>query len=361
VKAVILVGGLGTRLRPLTINTPKAMMPVLNIPFLEYVIRSLSRHNVGEIVLAISHLAQPIEDYFGDGSRMGVSLSYNIEETALGTAGAIKNAEKYLDETFFALNGDVFTDLDFSAMVDSHRRRQAQITIALTPVEDPTIYGLVESDARGRITRFLEKPSREQITTNMINAGTYILEPEVLAFIPPQTNFSIERQVFPQLLERGEPIYAFPSSCYWMDIGTPEKYRQLNYDLLGGKSNQFHLGPATAVTIGEQGDIHPTAHITSPAVIANRCAIGSHARLTGPVVIGAGSSIAGGAVVEDSIIWDGVSIGEGARVSHSIIASGSRIGSGSVIEGSVIADGVIIAGGLHLAAGSRIWPGTILG
>jgi mannose-1-phosphate guanylyltransferase len=359
-KAVILVGGLGTRLRPLTINTPKAMMPVLNIPFLEYVIRRLSRHNVREIVLAISYLAQPIEDYFGDGSQLGVSLSYNIEETALGTAGAVKNAENYLDKTFFVLNGDIFTDLDLTAMMDFHRQRQAQATIALTPVDDPTSYGLVESDARGRINRFLEKPSREQVTTNMINAGTYILEPAVLSFIPPQTNFSFERGVFPSLLERERPIYAFPSSGYWMDIGTPGKYHQLNQDLLSGKSNQFSLNPATGVLIGEQSKIHPTAVITGPAVIGSHCSIGRNARLTGPLVIGTGSNIAEGSVVEGSIIWNDVAIGNRARVSHSIIANSCRIGAGSIIKDSVIADRVTVAESYRLATGSQILPGTVL-
>lgn len=207
-KAVILVGGFGTRLKPLSINVPKAMMPVINIPFLEYVIRRLAIHNITHIVLAISHLAEPIEDYLGDGSRFGVNLIYSVEDTALGTAGAVKNAERYLDEAFFVLNGDIFTDLDLTSMMTSHLQRKALITIALTPVEDPTQYGLIDTDARNRVSRFLEKPGLEQVTTNMINAGTYILQPEVLADIPSRTNFSFEHQVFPPLLERGESIYA---------------------------------------------------------------------------------------------------------------------------------------------------------
>jgi len=360
-KAVILVGGLGTRLIPLTINTPKAMMPVLNTPFLEYVIRRLNRHNVKEIVLAISHLAQPIKGYFGDGSRLGVNLSYTIEETALGTAGAVKNAEKYLDEAFLVLNGDIFTDLDLTAMMDSHRQRQSLATIALTPVADPTSYGLIETDAQGRITCFLEKPGWEQVTTNMINAGTYILEPEVLSSIPPQTNFSFEHDVFPPLLERGEPIYAFPSSCYWMDIGTPEKYRQLNLDLISGKSNQYHLDPTTGISIGEQSQYHPTAEITAPVVIGSHCSIGRNARLTGPLVIGTGSTIAEGATVEDSIIWHQVTIEAGAAVRRSFIANDCRLGAGSTVEGSVISDNVTVAKDYHMATDSRIQPGTSVG
>ena len=195
-KAVILVGGQGTRLYPLTCNIPKAMVPVLNIPFLEHVIHHLSKHQVKDIILAQGHLSQSIESYLGDGSQLGVRLSYLVEDTPLGTAGAIKNAERYLDETFLVLNGDIFTDLNITALIDSHLKRKAKVTIALTPVDDPTIYGVVETNTSGRISRFLEKPTWNEVTTNMINAGTYALEPDVLTRIPPQTNVSIERETF---------------------------------------------------------------------------------------------------------------------------------------------------------------------
>ena len=193
-KAVILVGGKATRLLPLTVNTPKSIVPVLNIPFLQHVIRYLSRHQVKDIILAQGHLAQPIQGYLSNSSQFGVKLSYVLEDTPRGTAGAIKNAEQYLDDTFLVLNGDTFTDLDITAMIDLHQKRRAKATIAITPVDDPTSYGLIETGDQGRLTRFLEKPSREQLTTNtsMVNAGTYILEPDILAQIPPQTEVSIE-------------------------------------------------------------------------------------------------------------------------------------------------------------------------
>ncbi len=358
-KAVILSGGLGTRLRPLTINTPKTMVPLLNIPFLEYTIQRFNRHNIEEAVLALSYLPQPIEDYFGNGSRFGIKLNYILEKTPLGTAGAIKNAEKFLDESFLVLNGDIFTDLDLTAMMYSHSQKKARVTIALTPVDDPTSYGLVETDAQGRVTQFLEKPSWSQVTTNMINAGTYILEPDVLSAIPPQTKFSFEHEVFPPLLERGELIYAYPSYCYWMDIGTPEKYLQLNKDLLNGKSNQYHS--AEKVIIGEQNNIHQTAQITEPAVIGNNCTIEQKAKLIGPVIIGSDCKISQGAIIEDSIIWGGVDIGAGATIRRSIIANNCRIGAGSIVEDSVLGDNVTIAEGYKLEADSRIWPGTRVG
>jgi len=358
-KAVILAGGLGTRLRPITINTPKTMVPVLNIPFLEYVIRRLSRHNVSEVVLALSHLPQPIEDYFGTGSRFGINLNDSLEETPLGTAGAVKNAERFLGKTFLVLNGDIFTDLDLTAMMDFHSNRESKVTIALTPVDDPTSYGLVETNVQGRVIRFLEKPSWSQVTTNMINAGTYILEPDVLSSIPPQTNFSFENEVFPPLLEQGKPIYAYPSHCYWMDIGTPEKYWRLNKDLLSGRSNQYHS--VAQVVIGEQNNIHQTAKITGPVVVGNNCTLERNVRLSGPAVVGSNGKISEGAVVEDSIIWCAIDIGPGATIRRSIIANNCRLGAGSIVEDSVLGDNVTVAEGYKLEPDSRIWPGTRVG
>ncbi len=340
-KAVILVGGEATRLRPLTINTPKAMVPVLNTPLLEHVIRYLSSHQIKDITLAQSHLAQSIESYFGDGSQFGVKLSYTVEAVPLGTAGAVKNAESYLDETFLVLNGDVFTDLDIKAMIDFHQERRAKATIALTPVDDPTSYGLIETDAQGRVTRFLEKPELSEVTTNMINAGIYLLEAEVLTQIPPQTKVSIEREVFPRLLERGEPVYAYPSSAYWIDIGAPEKYLQLHRDLLSGKSSQY-TPPPERVVIGEHCHIHPTA------------------QLKGAVVIGTGCTILEDAVIEESVIWRNTQVGQRVKVKNSIVADNCCLNVDSIIEDSILADNVTVASGGKLEPGSKIWPGTSL-
>ncbi len=357
-KAVILIGGEATRLRPLTCNMSKAMVPVLNVPFLEHVIRHLSRHQIKDIILAQGHLAQPIEGYLGDGSQFGVKLYYSIEDTPLGTAGAVKNAESYLDETFLTLNGDVFTDLDITAMIGFHRERKAKATIAVTPVDDPTAYGLIETDAQGRITHFLEKPKPEEVTTNMINAGTYVLEPEVLAQIPPQMEVSIERKTFLQLLARGEPVYAYSSSTYWIDMGTPEKYLQLHRDLLSGKCQQFVLAPGEEVLIGEQCDIHPTAEIKGPAVIGANCSIGRQVKLTGPVVIGTGCTILEGSVIEGSIIWRNARLGPRVHLKNSILADNCCLNASSICEEAVLGDNVTVVSGCKLEPGSRIWPGT---
>ncbi len=359
-KAVILVGGEATRLRPLTYNTPKAMVPVLNAPFLEHVIRHLSSHGIKDIILAQSHFSQPIESYFGNGSQFGVKLRHIIEDIPLGTAGAVKNAEKYLDETFLVLNGDIFTDLDITAMIAFHQAKKAKATIALTSVDDPTSYGLVETNARGRVTRFLEKPSREQITTNMINAGTYILEPDTLNRIPPQTNFSFERGLFPLLLDQGEPIYAYPSAVYWIDMGTPEKYLQLHRDLLSGSSAQHSCPAGEEVVIGEQSSIDPAAQLKGPILLGSNCTIGHNVRLIGPVVIGSGSTISEGAVIEASVIWRNARLEPGVNLRDSIIADNVRLNANSIIHGSVLGDNVTVVSGAKLEPGSKIPPGTIV-
>jgi len=360
-KALILVGGEGTRLRPLTCNTPKAMVPVLNTPFLEHVIRHLGKHQVKDIVLAQGHLAQPIESYLGDGSRLGVRLTYIVEDEPRGTAGAIKNAESYLDETFLAMNGDIFNDLDITAVVEFHRKRKAKVTIALTPVADPTAYGLIETEERGRILRFLEKPGWDEVTTNMINAGTYVLEPDVLTQILPETRVSIERETFPLLLSQGEPVYAYPSSAYWLDMGTPEKYLQLHRDLLSGKSG--HYTPATdrEVLIGRQCSVHPTAQINGPVVIGDNCTIGENTRLTGPVVIGNGCTILEDTVIKGSIIWHDVQMGPRVRLKESMVADHCCLNADSVIEEAVLGDNVTVAEGYKLEPGSKIWPGETAG
>ena len=359
-KAIILVGGEATRLHPLTYNTPKAMVPVLNTPFLEYVIRHLSSHGIKDIILAQSHFSQPIENYFKDGSRFGVKLSYTIEDTPLGTAGAVKNAEKHLDETFLVLNGDVFTDLDITAMIAFHRERKAKATIALTQVDDPTSYGLIETNVRGRVTQFVEKPNRKQITTNMINAGTYTLEPDTLSRIPPQTNFSFERELFPLLLDQGEPIYAYPSAAYWIDIGTPEKYLQLHRDLLNGRSIQHSSPVGEEVMIGEQSSIDLTAQIKGPVLIGNNCIIGRRVKLIGPVVIGSASTISEGTVIEVSVIWRNARLEQGINLKDSIIADNVCLSANSIIHGSVLGENVTVVSGSRLEPGSKIPPGTIV-
>ena len=355
-KAVILVGGEGTRLRPLTCNTTKAMVPVLNKPFLEHLLGYLRGHGITEIILAMSYLPDHIQNYFGDGAEMSVRLSYLIEEEPLGTAGAVKNAEGYLDETFLMLNGDVFTDLDITSMIDFHRERKAAATIAITPVDNPTAYGLIETGDGGRITRFLEKPSREEVTTNMINAGIYILEPNILARIPPQKNVSIERETFQQLLAQGEPIYAYSSSAYWLDMGTPEKYLRLNHDLLLGKALAlFNINES--VQIGGGSQINPSANIKPPALIGEGCVIGPRVEIKGPVVLGPQCQVDQGASIEGAVLWNNVRVGKKAKLRNCIAAAHCQIHEASQVpDNCVLGDSVVVGKNNKLTQGSKIWP-----
>ena len=355
-KAIILTGGEATRLRPLTCNIPKAMVPVLNTPFLEHVIHHLSQHQVIEIVLASSQRQQAIEGYFGDGSQFGIKIHYSIEDTPLGTGGAVKNAENYLDETFLVLNGDIITDLDITDMMYFHQSRKAKVTIARIPVDDPTSYGLIETDIHGKITRFMEKPEPDEVTANFINAGTYIFEPDVLTCIPPQVKFSIEHEFFATLPENEEiSAWGYDYTTYWMDTGTPEKYLQLHRDLLSGRSN-LYTSPSGKL-IGEQSYVHPTVQINGPVIIGNNCNIESDVMLTGPVIIGPDCTIQAGAVIEDSVIWQNVRIGTRAVVKSCALANNCHINADCILESSTLGDNVIVISGCKLGA-SKIWPGS---
>ena len=342
-QAVILVGGQAVRLRPLTTNTPKSMVPVLNRPFLEYVIWNLSRHGVKEIILAQHHLAGPIESYLGNGSQFGVRLTYVIEEEARGTAGAIKNVERYISGTFLALNGDIFSDLDITQMVKFHKEQNATATIALVPVEDPSAYGLIEADLVGRVRRFVEKPDPSEITTNLINAGTYVLEPEVLAQIPSGVPVSIERETYPLLVSSGQPVYAFSFSGYWMDVGTSEKYLQLHSDLLAGRSTWYTPATDERILIGEGCNIYPTA------------------QLIGPVVIGPGCIVGEGSIIENSVLWGDVRLGNRVRVQSSVIADNCVLNDDSSVENAVLGDHVTVIAGGRVGSGSDVESGKTVG
>jgi mannose-1-phosphate guanylyltransferase len=360
-KAVILVGGLGTRLRPLTWHTPKALVPVLNRPFLEHVLARLKEHGVGEIILAISNLAEEIEARLGDGSRLRLKISYASEKTALGTAGAVRNASEYLADSFFVLNGDTYSDLDFSAMLRFHHMHHSRVTIALTPVEDPTQYGLIETEIDGRVKRFLEKPKKEEITTNMINAGTYILEPEVLDLIPRGQEYSFERQLFPGMLAGGEPVYAFPSEGYWIDIGSPEKYMRFNFDLLAGKSGNYGFKRGNEVVVGNSSKVAAGANLMGPILIGEGCIVEDQSIIEGPAIIGDGCQIGREAAVKSSILWDNVTLDEKSHVSACIIANDCRLGKSANLQGVVSGDHATFGRGVSVQSGTRIQPGETIG
>ena len=320
-QAVILVGGQGTRLRPLSYQAPKSMMPVLNRPFLEHTLAYLKNHGVSEVILTLSYLPETIQRHLGDGANQGIRLSYVVEDSPLGTAGAVKNTEAHLAGTFAVLNGDIFTDLDLAELVTFHRHKGAKVTIALTYVENPSAFGVVETESDGRVKRFIEKPSPDQITSHWINAGIYIIEPEVLRHVPESSHYMFERGLFPRLLELDEPVYGYPFNGYWLDMGTPEKYLCLNCDLLRATATS-HLTPGTNrddVSCAADAVIHPSARITGPAIIGSKCRIELRVQIKGPVVLGDGCHIGEGASIESAVLWPGVSVTTNASIKQCVI------------------------------------------
>ncbi len=332
-KAVLLIGGLGTRLRPLTDNQPKSFLSVLNRPFLEHTIAYLKNNGITDIVLTLNYLPDVIRNCFGDGKEYGVHLTYCVEKDPMGTAGAVKNAEAYLDESFFVLNGDIYTDMSLADMMAFHRKAKAKATISLTWVDNPSAFGVVETDVNYRVKRFIEKPLLNEATTNWINAGTYILEPEVLKQIPSSQHYMFEKGLFPKLLEIGSPVYGYAYKGYWLDMGTPEKYFNLNMDLILSKTKSPLF---IEYNNDRDNDIHATAKIIGPVLIDRGCKIGPGVNIKGPLIIGKKCTIKDNASLEQAILWDNVSIGKNAELNQSIIANNAIIADNSKIKNSVI-------------------------
>ena len=336
-QAVILVGGEGTRLRPLTSTVPKPVVPLVDRPFIAYMLEWLHAHEVDDVIMSCGFLATSVRNVLGDGSRYGVRLRFVEEEEPLGTAGALKHAEEWLDERFLMLNGDVLTDIDLSAQMAQHEETGARATLALVPVADPTAYGLVRIADDRSVRGFLEKPAADEIDTDLISAGAYVLERDIVEMIPPGRAVSIEREVWPRLV--GEGLYGFPSKAYWLDIGTPGRYLQATFDIIEGNVR----------TVGS----------TQP--IGRRCEIADSARVGSLVVLGDGVKIGEGSRVERSVVLQGTEIGADCRLEDCIVAGGARIGDGTTINGgAVLGEGVTIGAGNLLTRGIRVFPGTEL-
>lgn len=339
-QAVILAGGLGTRLRPLTLKTPKPIVPLLNKPFLYYQLSLLNKHGIREIIISLSHMGDRIEKEIASVSFPGMKLIYVYEDSPLGTAGAVKNAEKYIHDRLVTFNGDVLTDLDLTSVVKFHEARKAKATIVLTPVENPTMYGLIEIDKEKKVMRFLEKPSWDEVTTNNINAGTYILEPELIKLIPEGINYSFERGFFPNILKERIPFFGYESSAYWLDIGTTEKYLQANRDLLNNKIiPHFDIegfNTSNSISIGKGTRVSDSAKLREPAIIGNNCRISNNSRIGSHTVIGNDCNIHEGVSIEESVIWNNITIHEGARLNNCIIADNCTIGAHSFIGNNVV-------------------------
>src|SRR3954463_13311673 len=303
-KAILLVGGKGTRLRPLTLHTPKPIVPILSRTFLHYQIDLLKQvPEIDEVILSLNYQPRRIEDVFGDGSDVGLKIRYVVEPAPLGTGGAIRYASEALTESVVVFNGDVLTQIDLGAVLALHRERKAKATIVLTPVENPRAYGLVETDRDGNIQRFLEKPGEDEITCNTINAGIYILEPDTFDRIPKDTAWSIERSFFPSLIDRGETFMAYIYDGYWIDIGTPAKYLQVHRDIMDGRYAAPPFNGTSSAWISPDARVDAGAEIHGPCFIDEGAVIKAGAKIFPYSVIGRQTHVEEHAVIDGSIVW----------------------------------------------------------
>jgi mannose-1-phosphate guanylyltransferase len=358
-QAVILVGGEGTRLRPLTSTVPKPVVPLVDRPFIAYMHEWLGRHGVDDVVMSCGFLATAVRNVLGDGSQYGLRLRFIEEPEPRGTAGALKYAEDLLEERFLMLNGDVLTDIDITAQIAQHDATRATGTLALVPVDDPTAYGLVRLDEDHAVKEFVEKPSADQIDTNLISAGAYVLERRVLDLIPAGQNVSIEREIWPQLVGNG--LYGYAADAYWLDIGTPERYLQGTFDILEGNV-------ATAVTerlgdgyLAVSERVEAEGRIVPPALVDRGCTIAAGAHVGSLVVLGEGVSVGEGASIERSVVLNGAEVGRDCVLRDCIVAAGVRIGEGSTVSGgAVLGEGVTVGARNVLTRGVRVFPQTDL-
>ncbi len=359
-RAVLMAGGSGTRLRPLTCDLPKPMVPVLNRPIAEHIINLLKRNNITEIIATLYYLPDVMRDYFQDGADFGIEMTYAVEEEQpLGTAGCVKNIQQWLDDTFITISGDAITDFDLQAAIAFHRAKQSKATLILTRVPNPVEFGVVITDESGKIVRFLEKPSLSEIFSDTVNTGTYILEPEVLDYLPENEESDFSKDLFPLLLAKGEPMYGYIAEGYWCDVGHLDAYREAQYD---GLYNKVELDfayeeKASGFWIGSNTYIDSTAKIETPALIGNNCRIGPRVNIEAGTIIGDNVTIGADADLKRPIIWNGATIGEEAQLRACIISRGTRVDRrAQVLEGSVIGALSMVGEEAQIAPGVRVWP-----
>ncbi|WP_013321700.1 mannose-1-phosphate guanyltransferase [Gloeothece verrucosa] len=359
-RAVLMAGGSGTRLRPLTCDLPKPMVPILNRPIAEHIINLLKRHHITEVIATLHYLPDVMRDYFQDGDDFGVEITYSVEEDQpLGTAGCVKNIAELLDDTFIVISGDSITDFDLQAAITFHKQKRSKATLILTRVPNPVEFGVVITDKDYRINRFLEKPSSGEIFSDTVNTGTYILEPEVLDYLPDNEECDFSKDLFPLLLEKEEPMYGYVAEGYWCDVGHLEAYREAQYDSLYRKVKlDFdYQEKSPGVWVGSNTYIDPSAKIETPVIIGNNCRIGPGAIIEGGTVIGDNVTIGAGADLKRPIIWNGAMIGDEAYLAACVIARGTRIDRrAQILEGAVVGPLSTVGEEAQINTGVRVWP-----
>ena len=343
-KAILLAGGKGTRLRPLTLHTPKPIVPILGRPFLYYQIDLLKQiPEIDEVILSLNYQPRRIEEIIGEGEALGIRVRYVVEPMPLGTGGAVRYAGDSLTESVVVFNGDVLTQVNLAAVLRLHRERKAKATIVLTPVDNPRAYGLVETDRKGNIRRFLEKPGEDEITCNTINAGIYVLEPDTFERIPKETTWSIERSFFPSLIERGETFVAYVDDGYWIDIGTPAKYLQVHRDIMDGRFSAPPFNGASSAWTAPDAKIEDGVEIHGPCFVDEGSVIKAGAKILPYSVIGRQTHVEEDAVVDGSIVWPNGWIGPGAALHGSILGRNCHVGRSAVIKSpAVLGDKTVI-------------------
>lgn len=339
-KAMILAAGVGSRLDPLTRQTPKPMVPIVNKPVITHIIDDLKKHGITQIMVNLHYLGDVIADYLGDGSRFGIPITCVQEDQLWGDAGSVKRAEEFFkDGTFLIVGGDDISDMDLSALFQFHADRRATGTIALTDVDDPSQFGIVLTDDDGRINRFLEKPKGE-VFSKTANTGVYVLEPEVFDLIPPNTFYGFGNDVFPQLLASGKPFYGFRTHSYWKDVGNIGVYRQTNFDALSGKVEVSLPMPkqSEGVYVGDNTTVDPSATLQPPVALGHNVTIGPGASLGPNAIIGDNSAVEANASLVDTIVWDNATVQAGTHLERCIVGHGSAVSTNTAIFDGLIVD-----------------------
>ncbi len=362
-KAVVMAGGEGTRLRPLTSNQPKPMVPIVNKPCMEHIIELLAKHGINEIVATVAFLPQNIRGYFGDGSALGVSLEYSVEENPLGTAGSVRNASEHLDDTFIVISGDALTDFDLTELIEFHRQREAMITIALKSVENPLEFGVVIIDEENRIQRFLEKPGWGQVFSDFVNTGIYVLEPEIFDYIPEDTSYDFSKELFPRLLEEGKPMYGYPCEGYWQDIGNTNQYLRANHDALEGKVkvNIPGIRLRENIYVGEMVNLDSIDNVRGPALIGNYAKIDPAARIQPFSILGNNVVVKDNAETDHCVVDSNTYIGSGAKVSGCIVGKNCDIKpSATIYSNAALGDECSIGEHSMIASNVKIYPFKVI-
>lgn len=360
-RAVIMAGGEGTRLRPLTSLLPKPMVPIVNQPVMEHILGLVKHHGITEVVATLAFMPRVIQDYFGEGDEWGMSISYAVEDTPLGTAGSVKNAASLIggDEPILVISGDALTDIDLSSVIEFHREKGGAVTIALTSVPDPLDFGVVITDDDGRIVRFLEKPTWGQVFSDHINTGIYVIEPWVLEKVPSDRPYDFSADLFPRLMEEGHALYGMVADGYWCDVGSRESYLKVHADILDGKARIYVPGvhAREGLWVADSASVAPDVSIGDKVVIGRNVTIRAGARIGDYVVIGDNCVIGADAEIAHSVLWDNTFIGRQSKVFGTIVCRGVDVRAGAVVDaGATLGTESVIGHGAHVGAGVQIFP-----